>query len=147
MKHLDLRSRAFCLFIIFVLLFILTGSLLQGQEVLAQKKDPLKALEEVAGEAGLGTETNISVIIGKIIKIVFSLIGIILLVLLIAGGFMWMTAGGNAEQVTKARTMMTNAFIGLVIIVLAYAISTFVISKLSDVTKPAPPTPPDTLDV
>jgi len=50
--------------------------------------------------------------------------------LIIYAGFLWMTAGGNPEQVDKAKQWLTNAIIGLAIILAAYAISGFVIDNL-----------------
>lgn len=115
-----------------LLVFVLTVFVLFPLNVLAQ----LQELDDVAKDAGLGEETDIYSIIGKIIGVVFTLMAVILLVLVIAGGIMWMTSGGNEEQVKKAKAMFKNAFMGLIIIVLAYAISRFVIANLMEVTKP-----------
>ena len=46
-----------------------------------------------------------------------------------------MTAGGNEEQIKKARGWLINATIGLIIILAAYAISHFVIKSLVSATK------------
>lgn len=46
-------------------------------------------------------------------------------------GIMWMTAQGNEEQVTKAKTMIRNAIIGFIIISAAYAITYYVIGAIS----------------
>jgi len=74
------------------------------------------------------------VLIGKFIKLLLTLVGSIFLVLVIYGGFLWMTAGGNEEQVTKAKNMIKSATIGLAIILSAYAITYFVVSKLAQPT-------------
>lgn len=70
--------------------------------------------------------------IGQIISIVLSLLGVIFLVLLIFGGIQWMTAGGNDEQVKKAKNVIIRSIIGLIIILLAYIISVFVITAFSN---------------
>lgn len=111
--------------------FVLTVFVLFPLGVLAQ----LAELENTAAKAGLGKETDISTIVGKIIGIVFTLMGIILLVLIIVAGIMWMTSGGSEEQVKKAKGIFKSAFIGLIIIILAYAISRFVIANLTEVTQ------------
>jgi hypothetical protein len=46
-----------------------------------------------------------------------------------------MTAGGDTEKVTKAKTMITQAVIGLVIITAAFTISTFVLGSLVNVSQ------------
>lgn len=141
MKHFNPKKGLVWFFIIFILFSILNGFSLQKNAVFAQ----LPQLEKTAHIAGLGQETEPSVIIGKIIGIALTLMGIILIVLIIYAGFQWMMSAGNPEKVTKARELITNALIGLIIIVLAYAIAHFVIVKLSGVTNPSPgstPSPP-----
>jgi uncharacterized integral membrane protein len=63
---------------------------------------------------------------GAIIGTVLSFLGVIFLLLTIAGGIMWMTAGGNAEQVGKAQKLITSAAIGLVIVFASYALTSFI---------------------
>jgi len=108
-------------------------------------EDVRSNLKNTAVAAKLGsTQTNIPILIGKIINVIVSLLGLIAVVLIIIGGFQWMTSGGEEEKITKAKQLMINGIIGLVIIVLAYAIATFIIGKLVDVvnqpaTLPAAP--------
>lgn len=45
---------------------------------------------------------------------------ILLLVMLLYGGFTWMTAGGNPENLGKAQKIMTFAILGLAIVVLSF---------------------------
>jgi hypothetical protein len=63
---------------------------------------------------------------GNIIGAVLSFLGVIFLLLTIGGGIMWMTAGGNTEQVGKAKKLITSAVIGLVIVFAAYALTSFI---------------------
>ena len=108
-------------------------------------EDVRSNLKNTAVAAKLGsTQTNIPILIGKIINVIVSLLGLIAVVLIIIGGFQWMTSGGEEEKIMKAKQLMINGIIGLVIIVLAYAIATFIIGKLVDVvnqpaTLPAAP--------
>jgi len=64
--------------------------------------------------------------IGDIINIILSLVGVFFLILIIYAGFMWMFARGNEEDVTKAKKTMISSFQGLIIIVIAYAITNFI---------------------
>ncbi|MFH1711859.1 MAG: MMCAP2_0565 family pilin-like conjugal transfer protein [Patescibacteria group bacterium] len=88
-------------------------------------------LGTVAGPtgAGFGT-TTLPQLIGTLISAVLGFLGIILLVIILYAGFLWMTAGGNDEQVKKAKKWMINGIIGLVITLGAYAVSQFVITAL-----------------
>ncbi len=73
---------------------------------------------------------SVSVLIGKIVGIFLSFLGTIFLILTIYGGFLWMTAGGSTDQTTKAKGLITNSVIGLIIILSAYAITSFVTNQL-----------------
>lgn len=70
-------------------------------------------------------------IAGKIVKIFLGVIGITMVILMVFGGYLWMTAGGNEEKITKAKKIIGNAIIGLIIVIMAYGISYFVIQQLS----------------
>jgi len=70
--------------------------------------------------------------IGELIKVVLSVLGVVLVLIIVYAGFLWMTAGGDEGQVKKALSWIKNAVIGLVIILSAYAITDYVIGKLMD---------------
>lgn len=91
-----------------------------------------KVSEEGAGFAPSAGEP-IPVITG-IINIFLTLIGVIFLVLILYGGFRWMTAGGETENIKKAQGTIRNAVIGLVIVLLAWAITLFVVDKIGGAT-------------
>ncbi len=85
-------------------------------------------------ESGLGT-TNISVIVSNVIKILLSFLGIIFVVLIIYAGFLWMTAAGDENKISKAKTLIAGAIIGLAIVLAAYAITYYVIDQVIEATK------------
>ena len=70
-----------------------------------------------------------------IINAALGLLGIIAVVVVIIGGFFWMTAGGNEEQIGKAKGYIFSGIIGLAIILSAFAISKFVIEQLGAATQ------------
>lgn len=72
--------------------------------------------------------------IASIINIILGCLGIIAVIIIMYGGFKWMTAAGNEDEVTKARKMIVDGVIGLIVIFLAWTIATFVINQLADVT-------------
>lgn len=92
-------------------------------------------LDTTADVAGLSTSnTDIPTNIGKIIGIALSLVGVVFLVLMIYGGFLWMTAGGEAEKVKKAKGIIINAIIGLIIVLASYAITFFILDQIGQAT-------------
>lgn len=88
-----------------------------------------ETLEQVGTETELG-QTSLPALIGNIINIVLGLLGLIFVVLIVYGGFLWMTAGGGKEQIDKAKGILTNSIIGLIIVIAAYAISAYVIQAV-----------------
>lgn len=82
---------------------------------------------------GLGTK-DIRETVAQIINVALGLLGIVAVVIVIAGGFTWMTAGGNEEKVDSAKKMIFAGVIGLAIILSAYAIARFVITSLVTAT-------------
>ncbi|MBU4375127.1 pilin [Patescibacteria group bacterium] len=66
-------------------------------------------------------------LIGRVINGALGIVGSIALVMFIYGGFTWMTAAGNAEQITKGKNIIVWAAIGLVVIFASYSLVNFVI--------------------
>ena len=87
-------------------------------------------LPTVENDPDAGAQT----IIGNIINAFLGLFGAFFLVLVIYGGFKWMNARGNQEEMEKAKKILQSAVIGFIIVMLAYAISFFVASALQGVT-------------
>jgi hypothetical protein len=94
-------------------------------------------LDNAAGPDGAGYNLEFNSpepVIAVIIKAFLSFLGVLFLILMIYGGFLWMTARGNEAQVTKSKDLMTAAVIGLIIILISYAISYFVVDALTKST-------------
>lgn len=72
--------------------------------------------------------------VAKLINTVMLLLGIIAVGIVLLGGFKWMTAGGNDEKVTEAKKLMGSGLIGLVIILSAWGITVFVLSRINQAT-------------
>ncbi len=88
----------------------------------------------VGTSAGITTSRGLPEIIGSIINVGLGFLGIVFLVLLLYAGFLWMTAQGEPKSVDKAKEMLKQSVIGLIIIVAAFAISNFVLISLVNVT-------------
>ena len=121
---------------------VMVGVFLLPVVVLADElptlEDIRKPLETVGGEEGIGVDvTNLSrpdivpFVVGTIIQYVMAFIGVVLAVIIVYAGYLWLTAGGNEEQVTKAKTLLKNAVIGLAIVFTAAIISAFILDALA----------------
>ncbi len=91
--------------------------------------DPADPLGLNCVEGSKLTNNDPRLIATGIINVVLGVLGTIATVLIFYAGFLWMTAAGNEDNVTKAKTIMSAAVIGLVIILAAYSISSFVIKS------------------
>ncbi len=85
-------------------------------------------------EAGYGTDKSLYGIVGSVISVALGVVGLIAILLVIFGGFKWMTSGGSEEKVDEAKKILYSGIIGLVIILSAYALSSFVLSTLTKAT-------------
>jgi hypothetical protein len=86
-----------------------------------------------AGGIGLGQQDP-RTIAANVIKVILGFLGIIAVVMILIGGFKWMTSGGNTEKATEARGIITAAAIGLIIILAAYGVASFVITSVLNAT-------------
>lgn len=82
----------------------------------------------------LGTVTDISQIVGNVLRAMFGILGSIALLMFIYGGFTWLTSGGEAEKIKKGKDTMVWAVLGIAITFAAYTIVNFVIDALTSST-------------
>jgi len=122
---------------IIVLLLVLLGMAIFGF-VHAQDAEVTEGLEQVGEQAGIATTEDIRVIIARIIQIIFGFLGVIAIAIVIYGGFVWMTAGGSPEKVAKAKKILVNGFIGLAIVLLAFSITTYILTTLQEAIQGEP---------
>ncbi len=86
-------------------------------------------LKKFKSTAQLG-ESDIKTSIGNIVEVILGFLGIVAILIVLWAGFLWMTATGNEDQVTKAKGILISGLIGLLIIMSAYAITAFVLQDL-----------------
>lgn len=75
-------------------------------------------------------EEDPRIVIAGIINVILGFLGILAVIIILLGGFKWMTAGGNEEKVEEAKKLIISGAIGLVIIISAWAIATFIIDAI-----------------
>ncbi|MDO4219768.1 MAG: pilin [Candidatus Saccharibacteria bacterium] len=88
----------------------------------------LSGLTEV--NSGVGAETDLTKMIGVILSAVYGVIGIVAVVMIILGGVNYATSQGDPGKVKKGKDTIMYGVIGLVIVILAFAITNFVINML-----------------
>ena len=76
-------------------------------------------------------QTDLAQVVVNIINWVLGFLALVAIVIVLIGGFEWMTAGGNEDKVGTAKKRLTYGLIGLAIIFLAWAIVRFVLNQFS----------------
>lgn len=139
------KKVAFSRIILLICVVIMVSFLLAPHQTIIRaadgngQKDPfgksgLYGLDPVAKETGFKTGEKApqpEQVIGNIVGIALSFVGGIFLIVVIFGGIMWMTAGGNEEKIKKARGIIVNGILGIIIVFAAYALTYFVVQQLA----------------
>jgi len=102
----------------FLAVLILAGLLLPAAMAVAQEER-----YTLPGE-------SFRALVDRVANVIFSVLVIISILFLLYGGVLILTAAGNDEQVTKGRSVLLYAVIGLVIALFAKAIQAFLIKYL-----------------
>lgn len=123
-------------FINLLILFVVAATLLVANYAMAQDtanpgegiaNKMISGIKDFKLPSGGGQEGKIETVIGKIIQTFLSIFGILFLGLMVYGGFKWMIAQGREEEVKKAKDIIRSSIIGLGIVLIAYAITYFVV--------------------
>lgn len=109
----------------------------------------LRATQGTVGEAiqpgSTATEDGLVLLIGKTLRAVIGFLGIAIIIIIVYAGYLWSTAGGSEEQVTKAKKWVVSGVIGLILASTTFFLTDYVVEKLSVSVLPqeeAPPAPP-----
>ncbi|OGY54642.1 MAG: hypothetical protein A2951_01255 [Candidatus Buchananbacteria bacterium RIFCSPLOWO2_01_FULL_56_15] len=113
----------------------LAATLLLTGPVYAQVHNPQNdryGLDTTANQATLDTraDRDLPTIIGQAVNYFFGALGVVFLTVILVGGYLWMTAGGNEEKVKQAKGFIINGVNGMIVIFLSYALVYLVITAL-----------------
>ncbi|MDD3285652.1 MAG: Ig-like domain-containing protein [Patescibacteria group bacterium] len=123
-----MRRRFFSSLLFFALI---SAGLLSVNFVFAQNLDV--GVNEISNTIALSA-TDPRIIVARIINIALLFLGVIAVGLIIYAGFLWMTSGGSEDKIDQAKNILKNAIIGLVIILSAWGIVSFIMSRLLGAT-------------
>ncbi|MBU1130652.1 pilin [Patescibacteria group bacterium] len=118
--------------IFFIALIAVFG--LEVQVVLAQQ---LSLGIEYGSALSLATR-DVREIVVSIINVLLGFLGVAAILIILYGGYLYMTSGGDESKIEKAKKILINGAIGLLIILAAFGIVTFIVNKLAPVTMGPP---------
>lgn len=81
----------------------------------------------------LGTR-GLKAMVFTVINVILGFLGVLAIIIVLFGGFKWMTSGGSEEKIGEARNMIIAGIVGLAIVLAAYAIAQFVVVSLVNAT-------------
>ena len=140
LKNLNFVSKtakALLIVILFAAVFLIGPLVLTQNEINSLKPLELSVLPNIASAADIGGLTNfgeatilptvsLGVVVARIINAALGLLGLVAVIIILYAGFLWMTAQGAEEKVAKAKKLLVQAVIGLLIIIMAFAIAQFI---------------------
>lgn len=88
-------------------------------------------LLEIGSVLKLGEEDP-RVIAVRLINLSLEFVGVLLLILIVWGGFQYMLSFGNDEKMKRARATIFNAIIGFILILTSWAIVRFVLQSFTE---------------
>ncbi len=91
-------------------------------------------MNDVTTAANQLPNESVGTFVGDIIRWVLGLIGVILVALIVYGGFLYMTSAGNEDQVDRAKKVLTYSIIGLIVIVIAWIAADYIMSAVLGTT-------------
>jgi len=82
------------------------------------------ALEKASADsvADVATIGSLTTLIANIIRAIVAFSGVILFIMLIIGGMSFLFSGGDQKKLEKAKGTITNAFVGLVVLIGSYLV-------------------------
>jgi hypothetical protein len=88
----------------------------------------IESAKRLGTASGLESQETPATIVGSIINAAIGILGIVAVALIIYAGALWITAAGNEDKVTQAKTLIKQVVVGIIILGMAYAITSFIVS-------------------
>ena len=114
-----------------LVLSLVTVALASPREALNQGLQVTGTAGSLTAATGAGAETtDLPTLLGRVVNVLFGVLGAIFLTVVLIGGYQWMIAGGSEEKVMKAKGFIINGISGMIVIFLAYALTYVVLYAL-----------------
>lgn len=104
------------------------------------KKEALEGLKSTAKAADISTiandeaTTGLTTFLGTTINYLFGVVTIVFLTVILIGGYVWMTAQGQPEQIDRAKKFILNGVFGMMVVFLSYGLVTVILFFLNAAT-------------
>jgi Type IV secretion system pilin len=89
----------------------------------------IKADKEKDGSGGVSNSSKIENVIKTVINILSAIVGAVSVIMIIIGGFKYVTSNGDSNSVSSAKNTIIYALVGLIIVAFAQVIVQFVLER------------------
>ncbi|MFZ4632202.1 MAG: hypothetical protein ACOYL8_03305 [Patescibacteria group bacterium] len=110
--------------------FFLLPNIVQAEGVGIQKA--FSNVKENFGSQADVNNSDLLTVVASLVQLALSVMGVVFVIFMIYAGFLWLTAAGNDQKVDKSKTILFQSILGLIIVVGAYAITSFVVYIFSE---------------
>lgn len=113
------------------LVFMFGAVFLPASPAFAQsKEDVCQGVSAAGGSCSqAGASTTVNDVIAVVVNILSALVGIVAVIMIVIGGFKYVTSGGESSNIQSAKNTIMYAIVGLIIVALAQVITGFVLDK------------------
>lgn len=121
--------------LIFIINLLVTGLALAQSDTAKSVKEGLTNTGVEAGFSIIGEQgkpdRSFAEAVGRYVSGLATILGALFMLLIIYGGWLWMSARGNDDQVSKAKAIIIGAVIGIAIVITAQIIVQLALKALS----------------
>ncbi len=103
----------------------LQKSLCAGSQLAEPSSTPSASCADTTGG------TNVNSIVTTVINVFSWLVGVVSVIMIIVGGFKYVTSGGESSGVTSAKNTILYAIVGLIIVAISQVIVKFVLTNVT----------------
>ncbi len=119
----------------FLVLPMFTTPVAQAQTVDLEEYGVTSDFESALGDTLGSVNKDPRVLAADLIKTALGFLAIIAVVIVLFGGFKWMTAAGNDDKIDDAKKILSAGVIGLIIILVAWGLTTWLIDTIAGVVR------------
>ena len=125
----NLKRKILVLVSSFMLIFSLSPALVLAQDAKHEIQCGANNASGVDCNAPSNPDDNLNGTVRTVVNLLTALVGIVAVIMIIVGGFRYITSGGSSEKVSLAKNTILYAVIGLIIVALAQVIVRFVLTN------------------
>lgn len=113
------------------------------QPALASVKDQVQGgvNDAAGGSSNAAPAKTLNDTISEVINLLSAIVGVVAVIMIILGGFRYITSGGDSNKVTAAKNTLIYAVIGLIVVALAQTIVHFALTSANSPSTAGKKTP------